>query len=386
MSSRRKRGFTLVELLVVIAIIGILAALALNAVQRARAAARKADCANNMRQLALATLSFQTSHQRFPGYQESIKISYNALGFEATNWITLILPEIERSDIYDAFKSGALFTYNAPTPDLFYIDELVCPEIPGTTSDQPWNFYVANAGFFPLTGQDPGPLGNAAYLIAAQRSANGMFHDRIPQIIGAGTYRANQATVRPTDVRDGTSKTLLLSENVQAGPWVAFLTSGPLQRVCVDPTVSTTTMFAPSSTTPIPNVGVVPGGRFYTTFHWFYLKDATQQTTEHPHITTNSSLTATVIGTPTSFGTTIWAKINAMVTELPIGKGPQSPLQARPSSFHTGGVNVSFADGSGAFISENMAYHVYQQLMTPYGVQSDSPYRRLILKEGDYRQ
>ncbi len=383
MSSRRKRGFTLVELLVVIAIIGILAALALNAVQRARAAARKADCANNMRQLSLATLSYQTSHQRFPGYQEAIKISYNSLGFEATNWITLILPEIERSDIYDAFKSGTLFTYNVPTPDLFFIEGLICAEIPGTTSDQPWNFYVANGGFYPVAGRDPAPLGDAAYLIAAQRSANGVFHDRIPQLLGAGTYRADQATVRPTDIRDGTSKTLLLSENVQAGPWVTFLPGGPLQRVSVDPSVSSTTMFAPSSATPIPNVPVIPRGRFYTTFHWFYLKDATQQLMEHPHITTNTSLTATVIGASPD---TLWAKINAMVTELPIGKGPQSPYQARPSSFHTGGVNVTFADGSGAFISENMAYHVYQQLMTPYGVQSDSPYRRLILKEGDYRQ
>ena len=379
MSYRRKRGFTLVELLVVIAIIGILAGLALNAVQRARAAARKAECANKMRQLTVATLSFQSSHHRYPGYQEAIKISYSTIGFEATNWLTLILPEIERSDIYDAFKSGSLFNYNQPTPELFYIDSLVCPEIPGTTTDQPWNFYVANAGLFPLNGVDPSPLGDPTGILITQRSANGMFHDRIRQTVAAGNYTARDATVRTTDVRDGTGHTLLFSENIQAGPWVTFLTSGPLQRVSVDPTVPNTVMFPPSSTTPIP-VTVVPGGRFNMTFHWFYLKEATQTAPEH------TGLAATVIGTTTPYGSTLTAKINGFATELPIGRGPQSPLQARPSSFHTGGVNVTFADGSVQFLSENVAYHVYQQLMTPYSVQSDAPYKRLILKQSDYEQ
>ena len=65
-NTKRPAGFTLIELLVVIAIIAVLIALLLPAVQAAREAARRAQCVNNLKQIGLATLNFESTYNYLP--------------------------------------------------------------------------------------------------------------------------------------------------------------------------------------------------------------------------------------------------------------------------------------------------------------------------------
>jgi prepilin-type N-terminal cleavage/methylation domain-containing protein len=99
---RRRRGFTLVELLVVIAIIGILVALLLPAIQAAREAARRSECTNNLKQLALASHNFQDTYGRLPpGYLGHTNFWEFGWGYQHTSLFTQILPFIEQNALYD---------------------------------------------------------------------------------------------------------------------------------------------------------------------------------------------------------------------------------------------------------------------------------------------
>jgi prepilin-type N-terminal cleavage/methylation domain-containing protein/prepilin-type processing-associated H-X9-DG protein len=107
-TSRRVRtGFTLVELLVVIAIIGILVALLLPAVQAAREAARRMQCSNNMKQMGLAVHNFESTYRKLPQSGQCGSTGSTTTVYTIHSTATALLPYIEQQQVYDLFNHDA---------------------------------------------------------------------------------------------------------------------------------------------------------------------------------------------------------------------------------------------------------------------------------------
>lgn len=135
MHGRKQSAFTLVELLVVIAIIGLLVALLLPAVQASREAARRAQCANRLAQLIIATHNYEYSHRVFPAgvVNDTGPILTQELGYHMS-WVVQLLPYIEEQNAFRAvdFSVGVYAPANAPVR-AHRVATLICP----STWDEP---------------------------------------------------------------------------------------------------------------------------------------------------------------------------------------------------------------------------------------------------------
>lgn len=232
-SAHRLAAFTLVELLVVIAIIGALVALLLPAVQSARESSRNASCKNNLKQLATALTSFDSSQQRLPGYINALvdpnspksastpQPELPSIGRRAS-WVVMILPYLEN----DALWQDWAHNFNR-TPDATQIDILICPSDFPEIAGQPWLDYVVNAGwaFFDPHRQTLPPSLGGGSAINREFPGNGVFFDDarnlnvlddlcLPSQDGRERLPAIVSTINYVQSHDGTSKTYLVSESV----------------------------------------------------------------------------------------------------------------------------------------------------------------------------
>jgi len=147
MKLRNVRGFTLVELLVVIAIIGILVGLLLPAVNAAREAARRMSCSNNIRQVGLAYLNYESAFKKFPpGFGgPSVDGTWDAdpnvgrVGINRMSGLLMVLPQMEQQGIY-----SQIFTRPYRHPTAGTLNGYLWPWDMWNGNFVPWRTQVAN--------------------------------------------------------------------------------------------------------------------------------------------------------------------------------------------------------------------------------------------------
>lgn len=316
---RYRLGFTLVELLVVIAIIGILVGLLLPAVQAAREAARRMQCQNNLKQLGLSVLNYESANNRFPG-------AIGPYGCCWGTWQVGVLPFMEQNNLFSGYVGyggadpGPRYSHLNNRPVVrTRIPTLTCPSDEAnapilTITSHNYAVNAGNTSFFQTT------LNGIPFLGAPFRMYTGSTNDDGPvNASQAATWtRVYGRPVKIGEITDGMSNTMMASEVLQGrrndlrgftwwGNAAAFVTFLP-----------------PNSTLP----DVITGG------------NCVSLTAPRMPCTTTSTATR--------------------------------PRMMGARSLHTGGVNASRCDGSVSFISNNIDFVTWNALGTAQGAETQT--------------
>ena len=210
---KNKAGFTLVELLVVIAIIGILVGLLLPAVQAAREAARRMQCSNNLKQMGLAVLNYESAFQKLPsksgGTTTFNNVSQRLYGnYDRLSPFVGLLPFIEQNPLYDRIQAGTdvtAFGAVAPGgPSAWF------PKVDGTGAFYPWAqsvpaYQCPSDTIIPIATGEHGTNSYAVNMGDLIVNVNGAQQMRGP-LGGTRVYK------KMGTITDGTSNTIVFSE------------------------------------------------------------------------------------------------------------------------------------------------------------------------------
>ena len=324
-SRRKRKACTLVELLVVISIIGMLMALLLPAVQAAREAGRRNTCANNQRNVGLAFMNFESAKRYFPGYLNKIPgtSASDETYAKTVGYIVPLFPYLERNDLAGIWSNtGVTRAIAEASPNNVYLEILNCPSDPAPSRGLGSTYlaYVVNGG--------SASSASAPVRTTPEKLSDGVCFD---QSLPNGL----KMTLDFLNANDGTSNTMLLTENIQATRWQ---------------------LWDNAASTPVPNHkwnAVTSTGVHPTNADAASLNDAL-----YHHIFVWLDKT-----TPSARN-----RINGEINISPAIPDPSTDLNSsRPSSRHAGGVNVVFCDSHIRFITDTVDYNVYRQLMTPQG-------------------
>lgn len=405
--SRPRRGFTLIELLVVISIIAVLVSLIAPAVQAARRTARKLQCLNNMRQIGLAMQAFAANTGgQLPPLTSDIPIS-NTVGsgyIYGAGWPMALLPALDATAILKNVKQNAVSTdspalaanvpiafgvYSGQNGENVWVPAFTCPDDidsdhragglsfvvnSGLIASTVWGFGTATGGATPAESigltrtvspaESGGPF-HQPYLIDWWQSGNYSLDGL--NLVGTSFDTRNQAFQLSTGVfvrgtagpgtnsftpsldyiatGDGTTTTIMISENLSAGPW-----NGSLSGVGGNANAAN----ANSTTAPFGVNQLGFGMNMPVTAAYAPVANVFQIVSSTPTLLPGTSFNDKTVAPEN------WLP-NRNLTAA-IGSAP------RPSSQHAGGVNIIMCDGSGKFLAETVDKSVYVKLLSSNGV------------------
>jgi prepilin-type N-terminal cleavage/methylation domain-containing protein/prepilin-type processing-associated H-X9-DG protein len=335
-----RRAFTLIELLVVIAIIAVLIGLLLPAVQKVREAATRMSCSNNLKQLALGCQSYYDANEALP-YGRKFD------NWDTYTWSELVLPNIEQENVYRGYLYLSILTWSQNYPGQngpignnatqrlsrhTVIKTFLCPsDIGPNTNEIGTNEYgMVRGNYRACTGSGDmygtktdataGPWGVGVFGVVPFQTTDPdgkIFNTTGPRTVG----------IRFTDIIDGTSGTILLSEALS--PQTSSGWGGPIGSILYGNMGGGlfTTTIAPNSSAPDRPIGPCPQNQGI------------------------ASYTAPCL----SLGGNAWWTRSAV--------GAYVGARSR----HSGGVNVALADGSVRFVTDNVDLATWRALGTRAG-------------------
>lgn len=214
-SPRRARGFTLIELLVVIAIIAVLIALLLPAVQKAREAARRSQCKNNLKQWGLALQNYESTFQAFPMTNAQNYLP-NTQGFSPQARLLPFMEQVHLQKQLDFKQPAFTGPFNALIPNPQFAAAFASPLPVALCPSDPAPIQNTGAG---------GSIYSGINYMVSYGSGTGANYDLRWRTDGI-VYENSNTTFR--DIRDGTSNTVAMSESVRSVGADVVLPAGTL--------------------------------------------------------------------------------------------------------------------------------------------------------------
>lgn len=328
---KHKRAFTLIELLVVIAVIAILIALLLPAVQAAREAARRMSCKNNLKQIGLALHNYHDVHRCMPfgcGFDNDGAVStQGTLNDRRYSAHSQILPFIDQKNVYEAlnfdvapfhpFTNAAVNAQALPGFDSIFVEN-------GLAASTAISIFTCPSDIDRLTlawGRTNYRASNGADW--SGRNGNGMF--------------GQISSVRLRDVTDGQTNTAMFSERCKGTP-------------------------NHETHDHLSDIYVMPGIWSNDTFRDFCAIQSPESATAWPHNIDS--------GQNWLSGNFNWTRYNHVLgpNRVSCKNGlTWDGVSMSASSRHTGGVNITLADGSVRYVSDNISNDIWQRLGTISG-------------------